>query len=116
MPATTFMRLSSMPWWLWLFPIVLLLLATERMPYGYYTLTRIVVCGFALFLAFVGWEDGVLRRVWSAILCGIALLFNPIIPIYLSRRIWYDFDVAVAMILAAHLAFVRLRWMRTKGS
>jgi hypothetical protein len=86
------------------------------MLYGYYTLTRIVVCGFAFFLAFVGWEDRVVSRVWSAILCGIAVLFNPIIPIYLSRRTWYGFDVAAAIMLAAHLAFVRLRWMRTKGA
>ncbi len=110
------MRLNSVPWWLWIVPIVLLFMAAERMTYGYYALTRIVVCGFATFLAFVGWEDSVASRTWSAIFCCIAALFNPIIPIYLSRRTWYDFDVAVAAILAAHLALVRLGWMRTKRS
>jgi hypothetical protein len=109
------MRVSSIPWWLWLIPIALLFAATQRMPYGYYIFTRIVVCGFSSFLVFVGWEDSVPSRVWSAILCCIAILFNPIIPIYLSRSTWYDFDVVVAVILAAHLAFVRLGWMRTKG-
>lgn len=109
-------RLTLVPWWMWIVPIVLLFAAVERMPYGYYTLTRIVVCGFATLLAFVGWEDSLTSRAWSAFFCCIAVLFNPIIPIYLSRRTWYDFDVAVAVILAAHLGLVRLGWMRTRGS
>jgi hypothetical protein len=112
----TSMRLNSIPWWLWLVPIVLLFLATERMPYGYYTLTRIIVCGFASCLVFVSREDIVVSRVWSAVFFCIAILFNPIIPIYLSRRTWYGFDVAAAIILASHLVFVRLGWMRAKGS
>lgn len=109
------MQVKSVPWWLWLIPIALLFAATQRMAYGYYTLTRIVVWGFSSFLVFVGWEDNVTSRVWSAILCCIAVLFNPIVPIYLSRSAWHEFDVAVAVILAAHLAFVRLGWLRTKG-
>jgi uncharacterized membrane protein YccC len=110
------MRVDSIPWWLWLVPIVLLFVATERMSYGYYTVTRIVLCGFASFLAFVGWEDRAASRIWCAIFGCIAVLFNPIIPIYLSRSTWYDFDVGVAIVLAAHLAFVRLGWLQTKRS
>jgi hypothetical protein len=94
---------------------MLLFVATEKMPYGYDTLTRIAVCGFVSFLAFVGWEDGVVSRICSAIFGCIAVLFNPIIPIYLSRRTWFRFDVGVAIILAAHLAFVRLGWLQTKS-
>jgi hypothetical protein len=108
------MLINSIPWWLWVV-FALLLVAAEKMPYGYYTLARIVVCGFAFFLAFVGSEDSVASRVWSEIFCCIAVLFNPIFPIYLSGKIWYDFDVAVAIILAAHLALVRLGWLRSKG-
>jgi hypothetical protein len=116
MTPTTPIRVNSIPWWLWLVPIALLCLATARMPYGYYTLTRIAVSGFASFLIFVGWGNSAGSRFWVAVLCGIAVLYNPIIPIYLSRRTWYEFDIAVAIILAAHLAFVRLGWMRTTGS
>jgi len=86
------------------------------MPYGYYTVTRIAVAGFACFLALVGWEDSAISRMWSAILGCVAVLFNPIIPIYLSRGTWRGFDVGVAIILAAHLTFVRLGWLQTKGS
>jgi hypothetical protein len=107
------MQFNQIPWWLWLIPIALLFIAIEKMPYGYYTLTRIVVCGFASFLVFVGWK---VSRIWSVILGCIAVLFNPIIPIFLSRSTWYDFDVGVAIIFGAHLAFMRLGWLRTKGS
>ena len=116
MPTTTPIRVNSIPWWLWLVPIALLFVATERMPYGYYTFTRATVCGFASFLAFVGWKDSVESRIWSVIFGCIAILFNPIIPIYLSRGTWRGFDVGVAIILAAHLTFVRLGWLQTKGS
>ncbi len=64
--TTTPMRVNSIPWWLWIIPIVLLFVAAERMPYGYYMLTRIVVCGFAAFLAFVAWKESLSSRVWSA--------------------------------------------------
>jgi Family of unknown function (DUF6804) len=97
------MRFKSVPWWLWLVPIVLLLVATGRMLYVYYAFTRIVVCGFAAFLAYSGWKSGSVSRVWSTILGLVAVLFNPIIPIYLTRKAWYPLDIGVATIFAAHL-------------
>ena len=98
------MQFKSIPWWLWLIPIVVLFVATERMLYGYYTFTRISVCGFAAFFAFLAWRGGIALRVWSAIFGLVAILFNPFLPIYLSRKVWYDLDVGVALIFAAHLA------------
>ncbi len=102
------MRLKSIPWWLWLIPIVLLFIATEKMPYGYYTFTRIAVCGFAAVFAYLEWEGGSISRIWASILGLVAVLFNPILPIYLSRKIWYPLDVGVAVIFAAHLASERI--------
>jgi hypothetical protein len=86
------------------------------MPYGYYTFTRIVVCAFAGFFAFTAWEGDLVPRVWAVILSLVAVLFNPIIPIYLSRATWFYFDVGVAIIFGAHLAVVRLGWLQTKRS
>jgi hypothetical protein len=102
------MQFKSIPWWLWLIPVAMLLIATARMPYGYYTFTRIVVCGFAALFAFVAWEGGPGSRVWSVIFAFVAVLFNPIIPIYLKQTTWFGFDIAAAVLFAAHLAFVRL--------
>ncbi len=116
MPATTPIRVNSVPWWLWLAPIVLFLVATERMAYGYYTFTRVAICGFAFFVAFIGWGDRVASHIWSVILGAIAVLFNPIVPIYLSQRTWHRVDFCVAILLVVHLVFVRLGWLQTKGS
>lgn len=106
------MQLKSIPWWLWLVPITSLLLAIERMPYGYYTLTRIVVCGFAAGFAYIAWDGGSMSRIWATVLGFVAVLFNPIFPIYLARKTWHPIDIGVAVIFAAHLASARLGWIR----
>jgi hypothetical protein len=111
------MQIKSIPWWLWLLSIVVLLIATWKMPYGYYTLTRVVVCGVAALLAFASWqEETSTSKVWSAVFGVIAVFFNPIFPIYLKRVTWFYFDVGGALIFAAHLAFVRLSWLGAKRS
>jgi hypothetical protein len=98
------MQFKSIPWWLWLIPVALLLAGTTRLPYGYYTFTRIVVCGSAAFIAVAGWEAS---RFWSVPFGIVAILFNPILPIYLHRGTWFYFDMGTAAIFAAHLIFVR---------
>jgi hypothetical protein len=109
------MHLQQIPWWLWLIPIALLVIAIERMPYGYYAFTRIVVCGFGALLAFVAWEDGPVSRLWSVIFGLLAVLFNPMIPIYLNRDSWFYFDLLAAVLFAAHLLFVRIGIIQTKS-
>jgi hypothetical protein len=70
---------------------------------------RIVVCGFAGFLAYVAWEEeGLVSRSWAVAFGLIAILFNPIVPVYFKRAVWFDIDVGVAIIFAAHLIVVRL--------
>lgn len=108
------MRFKSIPRWLWIIPIVLLLVATIRMPYGYYTLTRIVVCGLAAYLAYAGWQGTIFSRLWSTIFGLVAVLFNPILPVYLSRRTWYPIDITIALFFAAHLAFVLITRNRVR--
>jgi hypothetical protein len=107
------MQTKSVAWWLWLIPIVILLIAVARVPYGYYTFTRIVVCGSAAFLAFSSWADGGLNKGWAVIFALIAVLFNPLIPVYLKRETWIYFDFGVASIFAAHLGLARLRGIQT---
>ena len=109
------MQYKSVPWWAWLIPISMLFIATERMPYGYYTFVRIVVCGFAAFLAYVAWEEeSAASRTWAIILGLAAILFNPIVPVYLKRATWVYFDVGTALLFVAHLVFVRLGWLKPK--
>jgi hypothetical protein len=75
---------------------VMLLVALAPWPYGYYQLLRFVVCGAAGYTAFIAysWE-----KMWAVWLFGfIAVLFNPLIPIYLSREIWQPIDVICGVI------------------
>ena len=51
------MNIKSIPRLVWLVPVVLLVVATSRLPYGYYTFTRIVTCGIAGVIAFAGFRD-----------------------------------------------------------
>jgi hypothetical protein len=104
-------QFKSIAWWLWLIPVALLLAATARLPYGFYNFTRIVVCGSAAFIAVAGWESA---RLWSVPFGLLAILFNPIFPIYLHRGTWFFFDVGAAAIFAAYLVFVR-RVVRATG-
>jgi hypothetical protein len=78
---------------------VLLLLGAvvERWPYGYYTLMRLVVCGTALYLAFLAYEDHAIG--WAIALSLTGLLFNPVLPVRLRRTDWQPFDVGAAVVI-----------------
>lgn len=101
--------MKSIPRLVWVVPAILLIIATsELLPYGYYTFTRIVTCGAAAIIASVGFrERPVSQSQWSVALALIAILFNPFIPIRLSRQTWFYLDVGAASLFAGHLIRVR---------
>jgi hypothetical protein len=109
------MQFKSIPWWLWLIPTALLFTATARMPYGYYTFIRIVVCGFAAYFAYVAWQEEMsFSQFWAVTFGLIAVLFSPIVPVYL-RATWFDIDIGVAVVFATHLILVRRYAARDSG-
>ena len=75
---------------------VILLFALAPWPYGYYQLLRLVVCGVALYMAFVAFNLQKILAVW--VFGFVAILFNPLIPIQLSREIWKPIDVICALL------------------
>jgi hypothetical protein len=91
-----------MPPAIWLAPAALLVIAVIPLPYGYYTFLRITVCGVSAFLAYreVVAASGI--SIWAIFLGGIALLFNPLIPVHLTRYIWFFIDLACAVFLVGH--------------
>ena len=91
----------TMPAAIWLVPAVMLIVALAPLPYGYYTLLRLVVCGAAAYLAFVGHKAHV-AQLWNGAMVVVALLFNPLIPVHLSRGIWAPIDVLVAGLFIVH--------------
>jgi hypothetical protein len=103
------MRLKSIPITIWLVPVLLLVIATARLPYGYYTFARIVTCGVGALIALVGFQERPAIQAWSIPLALIAILFNPFVPIHLNRSIWFYLDLGGAAVFIAHLFFVRQR-------
>tara|TARA_B100000780_G_C20775982_1_gene308119 strand:- start:222 stop:500 length:279 start_codon:yes stop_codon:yes gene_type:complete len=66
-------------------PAALLFIAIFGLPYAYYTFLRLVVTGISLYAAFRLLEKGSIN-FWVVLF--VALLFNPLIPIHLSKDIW----------------------------
>ncbi len=81
----------------------MLLGALADLPYGYYQLLRFVVCGVSVYVAYMAYKW---QKIWATWLFGfIALLFNPLIPIHLSREIWQPIDLICALLFVA-VAFI----------
>jgi len=74
----------------------MLFLAIAKLPYGYYILLRWVVTISALFSAWVAYNSE--DKFWPFLMGGIAILFNPIIPVYLTKEIWVVIDFIIAIV------------------
>lgn len=82
---------------------LMLLGALAPWPYGYYQLLRFVTCGVGVYVAFVAYQW---QKMWVVWLFGfIALLFNPLIVIHLSRELWQLIDFVCAVLFTT-VAFV----------
>lgn len=76
-------------------PAVMLLMALLPLPYGFYTLLRLVVTICACVIAHHHWHSGGKGVAFSMGI--VALLFNPLIPVYLSREIWAPIDIGLSV-------------------
>jgi hypothetical protein len=74
-----------------------LVLAVRRWPYSYYTVLRWAVCIIATYGAFRAFDSG--RKTWHWILGELAVLFNPVAPIYFARETWTMLDFLAALVL-----------------
>jgi hypothetical protein len=65
--------------------------------YSYYQILRFVICsGFVLF-AIKEYEG---KRIYISLPCiAIAILFNPLMPIYLARETWIPVDLSTGVLL-----------------
>lgn len=81
--------------------IVMLLLAIFPMPYGYYTLLRLVICGTAIYVAYYTKKINKQKWMWTMIVT--ALLFNPLFQIHLDKSLWSIVDVIAACLFITFL-------------
>ena len=76
--------------------IFMLFGAIAEWSYGYYILLRWITCITSLLVAFQAFEKNI---DWAKVVfIVIAILFNPLVPIYLSRSIWIPLDIITAVL------------------
>lgn len=90
-------------------PVILLIGAYGSWPYGYYTLLRIVVFLASVLLATDTYKRAGEATPWCLAFVGIAILFNPVFPIHLTRDIWGVVDPIIAVIIGAHYFLAPVR-------
>ena len=91
----------------WLLPAGLLILALLPWPYGYYTFLRLTICAVSGWLAYTQWTHDNALTGWVVGLGAMSLLYNPFLPIHLTREIWSVLNLLSAAFLLAHLYALR---------
>jgi uncharacterized membrane protein len=92
-----------------LVPAALLVIALMPMPYGYYTLLRIIVAFGAACIVWTEFSRANSPTSWAVLFALVAVVFNPFIPVHLSREVWAWLDVFAASMFAVYWWFERRR-------
>jgi hypothetical protein len=85
----------------------LLIIATGRLPYGYYQFIRIVTILTALYALYISFSVNKKMNFWIWIFGLIIILFNPIFPFALERSGWFYADLITALIFIVSIFFIR---------
>ena len=91
----------------WLFPAGLLILALLPWPYGYYNFLRLSVCAVAAWIGYTQWRHDDALSGWVIVMGATAPLYNPFLPVYLTREIWSVLNVVSAGLFVGHLWALR---------
>ena len=76
---------------------VLLFAAVFKLPIGYFTFLRITITLGALLIVFTEYKKQ--TTFWVIIFGLIAILFNPVIPVYLYKKsLWFPIDILVGVL------------------
>lgn len=81
---------------------VMLLLAIGDLPYSYYQLLRLVVCGASIFLIWYFIKSKIEWLGWAFIIP--AILFNPLFPIYMDKSTWKLLDLLFGVLFLVSLS------------
>lgn len=84
----------------------LLLLAIASLPYGYYQFLRIVITATAIVNCIHIYR--LENKAVIIIYLIVAIIFNPLIPIYFGKSIWIGIDLVIA-IFFGFMSLKRLR-------
>ena len=82
-----------------LIPAALLIIAPIlSFPYGFYTLLRLIVSTTAGFIIYHSYKGAGGVNEISIIFALILILYNPIIPVHLSREIWMPINFITSVV------------------
>lgn len=76
---------------------MLLLAIPPLWPYAYFQILRIIVCGAAVLNAYLAYHHK--HTAWVWIMGIVAVVFNPIAPLYLTKGLWSVLDLMVAIVM-----------------
>ena len=83
--------------------IILLLVAFGNLPYVYYNLLRLVVCGSSIYLGYQYSQSKNEKFSWAFYIQ--AVIYNPLIPMYLGRELWVIVNaISIALFLGTYVA------------
>jgi hypothetical protein len=91
---------ASIPLFVWIVPAVVLLIATLRLPYGYYQFVRLVVAAAGGFVVWQLWQASPKARAWALPFVALVLVFNPVFPIRATRSLWFVANLIGAGVFA----------------
>ena len=84
---------------------ILLFWALDKHPYDYYTILRWIVCGISLYSAHLSYN--MKKMEWIYIFGGIAILFNPIIPVHFTQPTWKLIDFVTGLVFLISIYFIK---------
>jgi len=70
-------------------------IAISDLPYGYYTLLRLVL--FSIGTLYLIFFRNLKLPIVDILVFVVVLIWNPIIPVYLTKEIWTVLDLMVAV-------------------
>ena len=92
---------------LWMGTAALLLAAVFPWPYGYYVLLRLTVTLVSGWVAFQCWKQDKSISGWVAAFGAVALLYNPVLPIFLTKALWVPINIATAALFIWHYRMLK---------
>ena len=91
------------------FASIMLTLTFFNWPSGYYTFLRIIVTGVAVYYLYYLYSSEKRLNIWFWMLVLIAIIFNPIFPIYLyDKSLWIPIDIATVALLLSFLIKIKV--------
>ncbi|HAL24889.1 MAG: hypothetical protein UX49_C0021G0022 [Candidatus Wolfebacteria bacterium GW2011_GWC2_46_275] len=87
--------------WINIIAALMLFFAIGSHPYSYYQILRWVVCGVALYNAYIYKEKK--QDVWMWIFGIMAVVFNPLFPFFFERGTWQNLDLIAGIVFVVNI-------------